>query len=76
MRRAFNELKIKLKSPKQTSQNTLLGKNGESGSEEIVLPTWRIILSALEKIGGEFQLIEGMKNSNSEMMEMIQRKIF
>jgi hypothetical protein len=37
----------------------ILGKSGESGNgEEIVLPTWRIILNALERIGAEFQQIE------------------
>lgn len=47
-RRAFNELKVKLKSPKVASQGILLGKSGESGSvEEIVLPTWRTILNTL-----------------------------
>ena len=57
-RRAFNELKVKLKSPKISSQGLILGKSGENGNgEEIVLPTWRIILNALEKIGLEFQQI-------------------
>lgn len=51
-------------------------KNGEGSIEEIVLPTWRIILNALEKIGKEFQLIEEMKNSNTEMVDMICKKIF
>jgi hypothetical protein len=41
-----------------------------------VLPTWHIILNALEKIGTEFQQIEEMRKSNSEMIEMINRKMF
>lgn len=50
-RRAFNELKIKLKSPKL--------KPGEAGpSEEIVLPTWMAVMAGIERVGKEFRCIE------------------
>jgi hypothetical protein len=33
-------------------------------------------LAAIEKIGAEFQQIEEMRKSNTEMLEMINRKMF
>jgi hypothetical protein len=43
--------------------------------QNIVLPTWDWVMASFGKVGEEFRLLEGMKQANSDYLEMVHRQI-
>ena len=44
-------------------------------SEALILPSWEIVLKCMSFIGKEFSKISDMRVSNSEVLEMISKKV-
>ena len=44
-------------------------------SQILILPNWEIVLKCVQFIGTEFAKIEDMRQSNSELLEMISKKV-
>lgn len=61
-RQLLDELDIKIKIKKDQAQN-------------ILLPSWSLVIEGLKSIGKEFVKIQEMHNSNKEIIDMVNTKI-